>query len=253
MEGETKYEVDDELDIVASVTFYTIQCMLVFPAIYVNILVLQMLKREEFSFSLELKIYAIHNILETIFGLANQGLLKFAFPASINIGDWYCHVGSVLMAFGMWRGALHSLTLSLYRYVYIVYKEQIISDEQRQRIMWIISIVKWTIVSAFTIKFVIFNKDELVLFWTSVCNGNVLNQSARLVNGTQYMEMLFERVFYRIEKDNRTLITIFGAVTGNLAYALKAFCVIIDVFIVVTCSNLLEGLLYYRVAKYMET
>ena len=46
----------EHLDTITSGVFYTIQCLLVIPTVYVNILVLRMLKRDKFSIAVELKV-----------------------------------------------------------------------------------------------------------------------------------------------------------------------------------------------------
>ena len=250
-----EFDLNAQLNINISIVFYVVQWFLLFPTVYVNILVYRMVKKEDLLISLELKVVSVVYITASLCSIVYQAVIILAFPASHLIGNWFCETSNVLMSAVLVQQLILTFTISLHRYVFIIYSDATTKTEKiRKRVTWSIFVVKLIVILLITAKFVIFNeKYAFVKFWTSVCNGNVLNQSAGLVNGTQYMEMLFERAFYRIEKDNRTLITLFGAVTGNLAYALKAFCVIIDVFILVTCSNLLEGLLYYRVAKYMET
>ena len=62
-----------------------------------------------------------------------------------------------------------------------------------------------------------------------------------------------ERAGYRLTKDdNRALITIFGTVSGGFSYALQAFCIIVDVIIVMSCTNLMEGFIYSRILKFMK-
>jgi hypothetical protein len=72
-------------------------------------------------------------------------------------------------------------------------------------------------------------------------------------DNTTFMKEVKGRFFYNLSKDdNRALITIFGNVNGGLADVLKVFCVIMDVFIIGTSLNLMEGFLYFKVAKYMR-
>ena len=247
------YAGDSQLDIRVSFLFYSTVWVMMFPSLYLNILVLQMLKREKLCFSLELKVYTIGNIIASIWGLVHHGILNFAFPASVKIGSWYCHVGSVIMVLGMWRNAIHSFSLSVYRYVFIVHRDKIVNEKQKQQLKLVIFAAEWTFIIIFMAKNVIFNKDELALFWNTVCNGEILTQQIQEnpANLTQFFESLSERSFYRKTKDN-ALITVFGNVEGTSAYPLQAFCIIADVLILAMCTNILEGILYRRVAKHMK-
>ena len=251
MVGDADCVLDQQLDIKGSVLFYSTLWVLIFPTIYLNILVLQMLKREKLSISLELKVYAISNIIASVSGLVHHGILRFAFPASVKIGAWYCHIGSVLMAMEMWRESIHSVTLSVYRYVFIIHRDKIKDDKQKQQLTWLIFAVKWTIVITFTAKIVIFNNDEFALFWSTVCNGKVLIPRENPANVTQFIKSLSERIFYRMTEE-KALITLFGNVEGNSAYPLQAFCIVVDILIIALCTNILEGILYSKVAKYMK-
>ena len=240
------------LDLTTSVIFFTIQCLLLPPTLYVNILVLRMLKRQKLSISLELKTGSIYNIISAIIALAHQGILMFAFPASALIGPWYCYFSSVVMAIGMYREVTQSLSISVFRYIFIIYQKKLTTEKQRKQVTWLLFIVKWFAILLFSTKFVIFNKDEFVLFWTTICDGSYVNPDMKQDN-TTFMKEVTGRFFYNLSKDdNRALITIFGNVNGGLADVLKVFCVIMDVFIIGTSLNLMEGFLYFKVAKYMR-
>ena len=212
-----------------------------------------MLKRENLFISMEIKIYCIYNIIESIIGLVHYGILIFAFPASVHLGPWYCHTFSVIMSIGMYRGLMHSLTLSVCRFIFIIYREKLTTEKQRKQVTWLVLVVKWFAVLIFSTKLVIFNNYEFVLFWTSVCDGSYINPQTKQVNSTT-IEDVAERIFYMLSKDDdKALITIFGNVHGGFAYVLQAFCVILDGFTMVTCSNLIEGFLYSKIAKYMKS
>jgi hypothetical protein len=245
---------DMEINFAVFVSFYVGQWILLFPTLYVNILVLRMLKRDDLSISLELRIDSICNIIVSVFGLAHHGILKFAFPASENVGIWYCHLSSVFMAIGMFRQMIHSFTLSVYRYVFIMYSQHIPNDKRHNQVVWSIFAIKWLALCIFATKFVIFNKDEFVLFWTTVCNGNYKSIQPRSETNVNSVEYLMERNFYRMTKDDdRALITIFGNVEGHFVFPLQALCVILDIIFYATCLNLLEGYLYLRISKFKES
>ena len=150
----------------------------------------------------------------------------------------------------MFREAIHSLTLSIYRYVFIIYRERI--QTEKGRISWLILYVKWFAVITFALKLVVFNKDEFVMYFSSLCKGKIEKKSESVSNQT-VLEFLEERSFFRVsQEDNSVLITNFGNVGGNFAIILKSFCVIVDILIVGATLNLLEGLLYSRIANFMK-
>ena len=241
------------LDLTVSVLFYVFQCFLLPPTLYINILVLQMLKRENLAVSTEIKIYCIFNIIGSIIDLVHYGILMFAFPASVYLGPWYCYAFSVIMAIRMFRIFMHSLTLCVYRYIFIIYREVLATEKQRKQVTWLIVLVKWFAILILTTKFVIFGKDEFALFWTSICDGSYINTQTKQVN-TTIIEQVAKDIFYRLSKDDdRALITNFGNVHGDLAYVLQVFCVIADVLGMVTCLNLMEGFFYSKIAKFMKS
>ena len=136
--------------------------------------------------------------------------------------------------------------------IHIIYKQKLTTDKKRKQVTWLIFIVKWVAILIFSSKFVIFNTDEFVLFWTSICDGSYLNPAIKQ-NNTTLFEEVTKSIFYRLSKDDdQALITIFGNVDGELANVLKVCCVILDVFTIVICSNLISGFLYSKVAKYMK-
>ena len=241
------------LNLTVSVSFYVIHCLLLPPTLYVNILNFRMLKRESLSVSMEIKIYCIFNIIGSIIDIVHFGILIFAFPASVYFGPWYCYTFSVIMAIRMFRIFMHSLTLCIYRYIFIIYRE-VLNEKQRKQVTWIVVLVKWLAILILSSKFVIFGKDEFALFWTSICDGSYINTQTKQVD-TTILEYLAENIFYKLSKDDdRALITIFGNVHGGLSYVLPVFCVLLDVLgTVILVFNPLEVFLYSKIAKYMKS
>ena len=241
------------LDYITSVIFYVIQCFLIFPTMYINVLVLRMLKRDKLSIRVELLVNSYANIVVSIMSIVNQGIIKFAFPACHYLGSWYCHLSTILMVVGMFRESVHSLTLSIYRYIFIVYLRKI--QIYKVRVSWLIFSIKWFAVIIFALKVVVFNKDEFVMYFSRLCKGKIQLNSGDQPEGENItlLEFLEERLFYRVTKQDSTiLITNFGNVNGKLAITLKAFCVIVDIFILAATLNIMEGFLYSRVAKFMK-
>ena len=136
----------------------------------------------------------------------------------------------------------------MYRYIFIIYRETCAETERiKKKVTWDIFVGKWIVLFIITAKYIIFDpKYAFVKFWTSVCNGDVLKINR---NGTAMEYMKYYVSFVRAEDDG-SMITIFGRVEDpTLAILLQTFCIVADVMIFFTCSNLTEGIMYYRIAK----
>ena len=234
-----------------SIIFYVIQWFVFFPTVYVNILVFQMAKKENLSISLELKVVSTIYIIASFGSVVYQGLIKFAFPVSILMGDWFCQTSNILMTAIMFQQLVFTFTICVYRYIFIIYREKCTATESiKRKVTWAIFVGKWIVLFVITAKFIIFDqKYAFVKFWTSVCNGDVLNNS---MNRTE-IEYAKRYFWFVRAKDDGAMMTIFGRVEDPfLAIFLQSFCVVTDLMIFVTCSNLTEGIMYYRIAKLWE-
>ena len=245
---EDQFNFEPQLNMNVSILFYVIQWFLFFPTLYVNILVIQMAKKEDLSISLELKVVSTIYIIASVCSVVYQGLIKFAFPVSILIGGWFCQISNVLMAAIMVQQLVFTFTICVYRYIFIIYRETCAETERiKRKVTWAIFVGKWIVLFIITAKYIIFDpKYAFVKFWTSVCNGDVSKINR---NGTVMEYMKYYVSFVRAEDDG-SMITIFGRVEDpTLAILLQTFCIVADVMIFFTCSNLTEGIMYYRIAK----
>ena len=248
---EDEFNFEPELNINVSIIFYVIQWLLFFPTIYVNILVIQMAKKEDLSISLELKVVSVIYIIASVGSIVYQGLIKFAFPVSILIGDWFCQISNVLMGAIMAQQLVFTFTICVYRYVFIIYRETCAETESiKKKVTWAIFVGKWIVLVIITAKYLIFDqKYAFVKFWTSVCNGDVSNN---IINRTE-IDYIKHYIWFVRAEDDGAMITIFGRVEDPvLAIFLQSFCIVTDVIIYITVSNLTEGIMYYRIAKYWE-
>ena len=246
-----------ELSLNVSITFYIIQLFLFFPTIYINILVFKMANRESLSISLELKAVSIIYILASICSVIYQAIIKFAFPASLLIGDWFCETTNVLMSVVMLQQLVSTFTISLYRYVFIIHREKYTATSKIQKkVTLTIFVGKGIMLLVMTAKFVIFNHKYLfVKFFTSVCNGDIVRQDSEIdrIHNLTEMEYFQDYLFYVRSEDKNSLITIFGNVDNQaLALILQIFCVIVDLLIFMTSLNLTEAFMYYRIAKFWK-
>ena len=246
-----------ELSLNVSITFYVIQLLFFFPTIYINMLVFKMANRESLSISLELKAVSIIYILASICSVLYQAIIKFAFPASLLIGDWFCETTNVLMSVVMLQQLVSTFTISLYRYVFIIYREKYTATAKIQKkVTWTIFVGKAIMILIMTAKYVIFNHKYLfVKFWTSVCNGDIVRQDSEIdrIHNLTEMEYFKDYLFYVRSEDENSLSTIFGNVDNQaLALILQIFCVIVDLLIFMTSLNLTEAVMYYRIAKFWK-
>ena len=229
--------------------FYVILWLTLLPVLYINILVYRMAKRETIILSWELKVDAIFNVLSTIHHLFFMGIVKFSFPASVNLGEWYCHVSNVLISLDLFRYLTITFSIGVYRYIFIVHGE-LMSERRKRRIRMTLFVTKSIFLIIFTAKFVIF--DSTLKFWNTMCNENESGLTANYPNATA-LEWLTAELFYTVHTGQNAMVTIFGLVeNGALAVSLKVFCVIVDLLIFVSILNVTEGVLHCRITTFLK-
>ena len=247
---------DFQLDLTVSLIFYGIQWFLFLPTIYVNSLVFRMAIRESLAISLELKVVSMIYIIVSVTSLIYMGLIKFAFPVSdmLTLGSWFCQISDILMPAVMCQQLMLTFTVSVYRYVFIIYRESTTSSARRQhQVTWAIFIIKWVVLLILSAKFIIFAENCLwVKIWTRICEGDLKcqiseNQNAGIVDDISH------KLFYMRTNNNTALYTTLGNVKNDiLAYLLQGVCVIVDVISWIVFSNLTEAFLYFKCAQFMK-
>ena len=245
---------DFQLDFTVSLVFYGIQWFLFIPTIYINSLVFRMAIRESLSISLELKVVSMIYIVVSVMSLIYMGLIKFAFPVSDTIGGWFCQISDILMPAVMCQQLMLTFTVSVYRYVFIIYRESSTSSARRQRqVTWAIFIIKWIVLLVLATKFVIFTENCLwVKIWTRICEGDLKCQITQ-DKEVAIVDDVSNKLFYMRTNNNTALYTTFGNVKNEtVAYVLQGFCVIVDIISWIIFSNLTEAFLYYKCAQFMK-
>ena len=243
------------LNLIVSIIFYIIQWLLFFPTLYVNFLVVRMANRESLSISLELRSISVIYIVSSICILVYQGMIIFLFPVSLLIGDWFCETTNVFMSAVMMYQLLSTFSISIYRYVFIVHGDKYTRTNRVQRnVTWTIFMGKIVVLFILTAKYVIFDpKYVFVKFWTSVCNGDILKDDMNELHNSTVIEYIERTYFYVRSEENNSLITLFGNVEKeSFGLGLRIICVIVTLIMFLTCSNLTEGILYYRIAKFWK-
>ena len=117
--------IEGGLNFTVSIIFYVLQWLLLFPTLYVNSLVFLMAKRESLSISLELMVVSAIYIVVSVCSVVYQGMIKFLFPVSHYIGDWFCETSNVLMSAVMFQQLIFTLSISMYRFVFIISERQL--------------------------------------------------------------------------------------------------------------------------------
>ena len=257
-----EFLVEPHLNMNVSIVSYVIEWLLFFPTMYVNVLVILMAKRESLSISLELKWISSHYIVSSVCSLVYNGMIKFAYPVSSLVGDWFCATANVLMSALMFQDLIATNTISIYRYVFILYREQYTTDEKiKKRVTWTIFFCTRLMILVMTAKHVIFNHEYLFdKYWTGVCYGDVMKADIiELHNSTEVeytKNVLYEyaqKLSYSHSQDNKSLYTIFGNIDNPfIAFFLQLVCYLVDVFFILTLSNFTEGILYYKIARYWK-
>ena len=244
-----------QLNMTVSIIFYIIQWLLFFPTLYVNFLVIRMTNRESLSINLELRSISMIYIASSIFSLIYQGMIKFLFPVSLLIGDWFCQTTNVFMSAVLMQQLFSTFSISIYRYVFIVHGEKYTQTNRIQRnVTWTIFTGKIVVLFLVTAKYIIFDpKYVFVKFWTGVCNGDILKDDMNESHNSTIIEYIEPTNFYVRSEKNNSLITVFGNVENEVfSLVLRIICVIATLITLLTCSNLTEGILYYRIAKFWK-
>ena len=147
-----------QLNMTVSIIFYIIQWLLFFPTLYVNFLVIRMTNRESLSINLELRSISIIYIASSISSLIYQGMIKFLFPVSLLIGDWFCQTTNVFMSAVLMQQLFSTFSISIYRYVFIVHGDKYTRTKRVQRnVTWTIFIGKTVVLLLLTAKYIIFD------------------------------------------------------------------------------------------------
>lgn len=257
-----EFFIKGELNANVSIVSYFLQWLIFFPTLYVNILVIHMTKRESLSISLELRWISFHCIVSSIWSLGYTGAIKFAFPVSSLVGDWVCETANVLMSAMLFQDLIATNSISIYRYMFIIYREKYATSEKiKKRVTWTIFLCTRFMILVMTAKHIIFNHKYLFSkYWTSVCNGDVVNPDLNgFDNSTEnrYTDNVFheyaEKLSYKHSTDSKSLVTIFGDIDNKfLTFTLQLFCYIVDLLFALTLGNLTEAILYYKISKYWK-
>ena len=182
-------------------------------------------------------------------------MIIFLFPVSQLIGDWFCETTNVFLSAAMVQQLFSTFSISIYRYVFIVHGDKYTRTNRVQRnVTWTIFIGKIVVLILLTAKYIIFDpKYAFVKFWTGVCNGDILKDDMNGLHNSTVIEYIERTYFFVRSEENNSLITLFGNVENEgFGLVLRIFCVIATLIMIFTCSNLIEGILYYRIAKFWK-
>ena len=237
------------LGIEAAIPLLVLNSIVAIIAIYVHVLVLQMLKREKFSFSNELRVYIIINIICIPFSVVfNSGIINFAYPAAEVIGIEYCHVTMTFLVWNFQRIIVHSLVMALFKYMNTVHVESV-ERFGKNKVRMIISSISWIFPALTTASHMTVKKQPDPIFWLNSCYGYDEHRG----NDDQVEHNFWNRVKgYMCASDDYGMNTRFGRVTSETATILQILC-FISLFVgSIVLSNIPEGFLYYKLAKHIN-
>ena len=240
---------DLQFNMTMSILFYVVQCISLFFALYVNTLVHRMAQREKMVLSWEFKVDSICNIFSSIYYLIYMAIAKFSYPLSEIFGEWSCKVTDVIMSFDLFRTLTITFTIGVYRYIFIVHGEWI-GESRKKRVRRAIFLIKLFFLIIFTSKFVIFNRNNpFIELWNSWCSEGVLNTTPKSSNATIFTMSHI----YAETPDRKAMVTLFGLIkNGGLSTCLKLYCILVDVLMFLCILNLTEGVLHYKIGKFLK-
>ena len=241
----TEYHLYVKLDFL----FYVIQCISFLFTLYFNTLVHRMAQREKMVLSWEFKVDSICNIFSSIYYLIYMAIAKFSYPLSEIFGEWSCKVTDVIMPFDLFRTLTITFTIGVYRYIFIVHGEWI-GESRKKRVRRAIFLIKLFFLIIFTSKFVIFNRNNpFIELWNSWCSEGVLNTTPKSSNATIFTMSHI----YAETPDRKAMVTLFGLIkNGGLSTCLKLYCILVDVLMFLCILNLTEGVLHYKIGKFLK-
>ena len=241
----TEYHLYVKLDFL----FYVIQCISFLFTLYFNTLVHRMAQREKMVLSWEFKVDSICNIFSSIYYLIYMAIAKFSYPLSEIFGEWSCKVTDVIMSFDLFRTLTITFTIGVYRYIFIVHGEWI-GESRKKRVRRAIFLIKLFFLIIFTSKFVIFNRNNpFIELWNSWCSEGVLNTTPKSSNATIFTMSHI----YAETPDRKAMVTLFGLIkNGGLSTCLKLYCILVDVLMFLCILNLTEGVLHYKIGKFLK-
>ena len=241
----TEYHLYVKLDFL----FYVIQCISFLFTLYFNTLVHRMAQREKMVLSWEFKVDSLCNIFSSIYYLIYMAIAKFSYPLSEIFGEWSCKVTDVIMSFDLFRTLTITFTIGVYRYIFIVHGEWI-GESRKKRVRRAIFLIKLFFLIIFTSKFVIFNRNNpFIELWNSWCSEGVLNTTQKSSNATIFTMSHT----YAETPDRKAMVTLFGLIkNGGLSTCLKLYCILVDVLMFLCILNLTEGVLHYKIGKFLK-
>ena len=245
---------DLQFNMTMSILFYVVQRISLFFALYVNTLVHRMAQREKMVLSWEFKVDSICNIFSSFYYVIYMAIAKFSYPMSESFGQWSCKASDVIMSFDLFRTLTITFTIGVYRYIFIVHGDWINIGESRKKVVRrAIFVIRLFFLVLFTSKFVIFNRNNpFIELWNHWCDEGVLYTLPNSSNETTFM-VSTEKHFYSETPDRKAMVTLFGLIkNGGLSTCLKIFCVLVDLLIFLCVLNVTEGVLHYKIGKFLK-
>ena len=216
--------------------------------IYVNVLVLKMLRREMFAFGDYLRTYTILNILLLVPAIVTQGIITLMYPAAEVIGIEFCHVSMTFSIGNDHRVLVHSLVMALFKYVHTVHSG-FVANVGHKKINILIQSIAWIYILIQTTNHMVPQKGIDPIFWVNLCYGHDDTKGY----GYQVENTAWNRFkSYACLTDDYGLNTRFGAASSTTATFLHILCFVSLVSGLIVFSNVVDTVLYYKLYKYIN-
>ena len=216
--------------------------------IYVNVLVLKMLKRERFSFGGYLRTYISWNIVLLIPFIVTNSIIVFMYPAAEEIGIEFCHVSMAFLYVNLHRFSVHSLVMSLFKYVHTVHS-RFVANVGEKKLSILIQSMAWIYILMATTVHMVPQKGIDIFFWVNLCYGHDDTKGY----GYQTENSFWNRAMsYTCLTDDYGLNTRFGTVSSTTGTFLRILCFVSLAIGWIIISNVVDTVLYYKLYKYIN-
>ena len=226
-------------------------CLLV-PSVYLHFLIVRMVGREKKKVGgtlhgNALAIYAKFVIFTQLMVIINiNGIMSYIYPASNNVGSWYCYTVEISFhVMGVYTG-IFSLLLATMKYWFVVHNEHAkkVGVERSQMVFIIIHILVSTILPLFN---AVSNGDVDHYYWVNQCWGN---QVGNLEIENNFWNIVGEEFcYFRTYQLNYYI----GAAASEFwETCLRILCGGVTMFYILLFSNILELIIYLKLFKHID-
>ena len=248
-ENELSFHIMNDIDLYhqpveeesIALTFFVLRCFFTILAEVSNYRMLLLMKKDNSILTDVARLQAYTLMITLPIRLIFITLTDFIHPLNEILGQWVCSVYWFEEKISTQMVACHSLVVALLRYVFIVHDKNVreIGKEKLKKLFWYLSIC----VPALTLLWVATDLEDLDTSpWINRCNGN--DHKKFLLQS--WSSLGFIKTNFHIQSNQM------------IGYKQKVFTVLRKIskigqrlWMIILQSNVGEGIIYYKVIKYM--